>query len=66
MASTFAEAKIRVNCIAPEIFQSGITAGSSDDNQKSKLDIEMSNLAGIPSQKCNCETSPHNLYKTPR
>lgn len=46
MATTFSEAKIRVNCIAPGIFPSEMTAGSSGDDQKSTLEMEMSNPAG--------------------
>jgi len=47
MATTFTEAKIRVNCIAPGIFLSEKTAGSSGDDQKSTLDMNMSNSAGM-------------------
>jgi NAD(P)-dependent dehydrogenase (short-subunit alcohol dehydrogenase family) len=45
-ATTFAEAKIRVNSIAPGIFPGEKTAGESNEQQKPELDMEMSNPAG--------------------
>ena len=56
MATTFVETKIRVNCIAPGIFPSEMTAGSSGDDQKSTLDMEMSNPAGLMALVLICQT----------
>ncbi|KAL3427617.1 hypothetical protein PVAG01_01126 [Phlyctema vagabunda] len=46
LATTLVEARIRVNSIAPGVFPSEMTAGSSDEHQKSRLDSEASNPAG--------------------
>lgn len=46
LATTFAGVKVRVNCIAPGLFPSEMTAGTSGEDQKSKLDVKMSNPAG--------------------
>ena len=48
MASTFSEAKIRVNTIAPGLFPSEMTAGPSNENNKSQLKEQGSNPAGRP------------------
>jgi NAD(P)-dependent dehydrogenase (short-subunit alcohol dehydrogenase family) len=46
MATTFVEAKIRVNSIAPGVFPSEMTAGESDEHQKSDLGSDASNPSG--------------------
>jgi len=48
LATTFKDVKVRVNTIAPGVFPSEMTAGSSGEDNKSKLDMEMSNPAGRP------------------
>ncbi|KAL1610084.1 hypothetical protein SLS60_001749 [Paraconiothyrium brasiliense] len=48
LATTFAQTKVRVNCIAPGVFPSEMTAGDSGEDNKSKLNMEMSNPAGRP------------------
>lgn len=46
LATTFKDTKVRCNVIAPGLFPSEMTVGSSGDDNKSKLDMKPSNPAG--------------------
>ncbi|KAL6705037.1 hypothetical protein ACN47E_007440 [Coniothyrium glycines] len=48
LATTFIDTKVRVNTIAPGVFPSEMTTGSSDKDNKSVIEAEMSNPAGRP------------------
>ncbi|KAF2683150.1 NAD(P)-binding protein [Lentithecium fluviatile CBS 122367] len=48
LATTFAETKVRVNCIAPGVFPSEMTTGESGEGNKSVIDKGMSSPAGRP------------------
>jgi NAD(P)-dependent dehydrogenase (short-subunit alcohol dehydrogenase family) len=46
LATTFKDARIRVNVIAPGIFPSEMTTGKSDEKNKSELSRNIGNPAG--------------------
>lgn len=48
LATTFKDCKVRVNVIAPGVFPSEMTANESGEDNKSTLDMKMSNPSGRP------------------
>ncbi|KAL9623196.1 MAG: hypothetical protein Q9160_002511 [Pyrenula sp. 1 TL-2023] len=57
LATTLVNTKIRVNCIAPGLFPSEMTTGTSDESQKSVIDKKLSNPAGRPGSDADMAAS---------
>lgn len=50
LAMTFKDVKVRVNVIAPGVFPSEMTGGSSNEDNKTEMDTKSSNPAGRKGQ----------------
>ncbi len=57
LATTFTGTKVRVNVIAPGVFPSEMTTGSSDEDNKSVIDKKMANPAGRPGKDSDMAAS---------
>ena len=57
LATTFSKAKVRVNVIAPGVFPSEMTTGTSDEDNKSVIEGGMSNPAGRPGKDSDMAAS---------
>ncbi|KAL0572807.1 hypothetical protein V5O48_009152, partial [Marasmius crinis-equi] len=57
LATTLKDVKVRVNLIAPGLFPSEMTTGSSDEDNKSVLDTKPSNPAGRTGQDTDMATT---------
>ncbi|KAF1931207.1 NAD(P)-binding protein [Didymella exigua CBS 183.55] len=57
LATTFIGTEVRVNVIAPGVFPSEITTGSSDEDNKSVIEGGMSNPAGRPGKDSDMAAS---------
>ncbi|KAJ4384945.1 hypothetical protein N0V86_000549 [Didymella sp. IMI 355093] len=57
LATTFIGTKVRVNVIAPGVFPSEMTTGSSDEDNKSVIEGGMSNPAGRPGKDSDMAAS---------
>lgn len=57
LATTFVKTRVRVNVIAPGVFPSEMTTGSSDEDNKSVIKGEISNPAGRPGKDSDMAAS---------